>query len=355
VLLSCLATIVASAVLAPVATAKPAERVALQLEAPDPAASLVLSSLAHPRRTRSLTFLAGSRWGGRYTASTGEAVTVYTSDAYPVDQAVGQRWADFLAGLIHGPELARVTVYLVHPSEIPEECGDDAAACYDPSTRTIVTPGEDTPDGPTAEAALLHEYGHHLAHSRSNAPWPAVEWGTKRWATALGVCGRVRAGTLFPGGSAERYRLSPAEGVAESYRVLHERRAGVATPLWTLLDGSLYPSEAALRALELDVTTPWERPALTTFRGNFARTGPATRTFRVATPLDGTMVVSTRAPSTVSVSLQLLAPTGTTIVTSGLAGQAPSLTTDVCGQRTVTVRVRRVKGSGPFTLQVSRP
>ena len=36
---------------------------------------------------------AGS-WGGTYRVPTGEAVTVYASNSYPVDPALGQRWAD---------------------------------------------------------------------------------------------------------------------------------------------------------------------------------------------------------------------------------------------------------------------
>ena len=43
-------------------------------------------------------------WGGQYQTSTGESVTVYASDSYPVDPALGQRWADFLASLVHGSE-----------------------------------------------------------------------------------------------------------------------------------------------------------------------------------------------------------------------------------------------------------
>src|SRR5882762_9242359 len=49
-------------------------------------------------------------WGGQYQTSTGESVTVYASDSYPVDPALGQRWADFLASRVHGTELATVTV-----------------------------------------------------------------------------------------------------------------------------------------------------------------------------------------------------------------------------------------------------
>ena len=35
----------------------------------------------------------------------------------------------------------------------------------------------------TAASVLTHEYGHHIADSRQNPPWPSVNWGTKRWAS----------------------------------------------------------------------------------------------------------------------------------------------------------------------------
>ncbi len=46
--------------------------------------------------------------GGTYTTTTGEQVRIVVSDRYPVDEARNQRWADFLASLVHGSELATV-------------------------------------------------------------------------------------------------------------------------------------------------------------------------------------------------------------------------------------------------------
>jgi hypothetical protein len=48
-------------------------------------------------------------WGGTYTVADGTPVHVELSDAYPVDPAVAQGWADYAGSLVHGPELARVT------------------------------------------------------------------------------------------------------------------------------------------------------------------------------------------------------------------------------------------------------
>ena len=74
----------------------------------------------------------GSAWGGPYTTSSGETVTVYASTSYPMDSALGQRWADFLAGLVHGSELALITVYLAPLNEVQTICGSQAIGCYSP-------------------------------------------------------------------------------------------------------------------------------------------------------------------------------------------------------------------------------
>ena len=71
-------------------------------------------------------------WGGTYTADTGEKVTVFASRSYPEDPATGQKWADFLASLVHGSELSSVAVYLEPLSEVDRMCGDQALACYTP-------------------------------------------------------------------------------------------------------------------------------------------------------------------------------------------------------------------------------
>ena len=84
-------------------------------------------------RYRSVRSVAGplaklAFWGGEYTANTGEKVMVFASQSYPVDDAVGQRWANFFASLVHGPELARLKAYLETPKEVTSVCGFSALA-----------------------------------------------------------------------------------------------------------------------------------------------------------------------------------------------------------------------------------
>ncbi|MDX6370022.1 MAG: hypothetical protein QOG93_1524, partial [Gaiellaceae bacterium] len=80
-------------------------------------------------------------WGGEYRTAAGEAVTVYASNSFPVDPTLGQRWANFLGSLIHGPELSTVTVLLSTSTEIERVCGQDAIACYSARGAFLYTPG----------------------------------------------------------------------------------------------------------------------------------------------------------------------------------------------------------------------
>lgn len=293
-------------------------------------------------------------WGGQYTTSRGERVTVYASRSYVEDPASNQRWAEFLGGLIHGSELASVTLFLAPFREVQSVCGRGAAACYSPRERLIVTPGDDLPEI-SAETIVTHEYGHHVAANRSNAPWEAIDWGTKRWATAENVCSRTQAGQLFPGNESTLYELNPGEGFAESYRLLHERKAGVPETPWLVVDRRLYPSAAALAGLEQDVLNPWLANTTSVITGTVTARRRIS-TSAVATPLDGSLRVTFRAPARARFSVALLR--GSTVVGRAVAGPSSrtrALSTTVCGTRNFRVRVTRLAGAGRFTATVSKP
>jgi hypothetical protein len=294
---------------------------------------------------------AAAEWGGPTTAATGETVNVTFSDSYPQDPARAQQWANLLASLVHGPELATVDIYLAPIREVQRICGFQALACYSPLAERIVAPGEAAPDGTPAESIVMHEYGHHVAANRSNAPWRSVEWGTKRWATYVSVCARWRSGSLFPGGEGRSYRLNPGEGFAEAYRLLNERRLG-RPDSWSIVDQALFPDATALQLLEQDVVQPWTTNTPLSYSGSFRRGSGSTRTFAIATPLDGAARVTLRAPSRTRFTLALY--NGGQLVSRAAAG-SPTLTTTVCGARTLTARVTRTQGFGAFRIQVSRP
>src|SRR3954453_9263637 len=121
-------------------------------------------------------------WGGVYRAATGENVTVYASNAYPMETALGQRWADFLSSLLPGPELSTVTVLLSTSTEISRICGQDTLACYSARGAQLYAPGEDPDASLSAEAVIAHEYGHHVAANRLNTPGNAIDWAPKKGA-----------------------------------------------------------------------------------------------------------------------------------------------------------------------------
>jgi hypothetical protein len=269
--------------------------------------------------------------------------------SYQQDPALGQRWADFLAGLLHGPELAKLTLYLEPLSDVQRLCGRAAAACYSDRDASIVAPGDSLPDGTSAEAIVTHEYGHHIAANRDNSPWPALDWGTKRWATYEQVCAKSGQNALFPGDEGRNYRLNPGEAFAESYRVLNERRQSLPEPPWDVVDESLAPDDTALQLLEQDVLQPWTGPTTSTISGSFTRQGRG-RAYTVASSLDGQVRVTLKTPRTgkfaVTVGSSRVAASG---------GGSRTLATTACGSRTLRLAVSRVSGFGAYRLTVIAP
>ncbi len=295
---------------------------------------------------------AGS-WGGTYRVPTGEAVTVYASNAYPVDPAMGQRWADFLDTLVHGSELSSVIVFLAPDAEVGRLCGTDAVACYSSRDNLLVAPGQDPGADLSAEAVVTHEYGHHVAAHRINPPWSALDYGTKRWASAMQVCARAKKGDLAPGAEDPvQYDVNPGEGFAESYRVLNERLAGLAETPWQIVSNILYPSDNALTLLQQDVTNPWSQQAATTSTVRFTPSRADAHVHRRdAARRDDEGVL--RSAAGLRVSVDLLAGGKPAASTTGTGTLARSAT--VCGQRSYKIRVRALRGNGAVTLSVAKP
>ena len=245
------------------------------------------------------------------TAATGEQLTVYVSDSYTPDQNPPQQWADFFAGLIHGSELTSLTAYVATPAEVQELCrSGEALGCYG-SNRLRVS-GE-TFDGVSPEEVARHEYGHHVAANRNYAPWPAIDWGTKRWATDENVCSRAGRSEVFPGDEGEDYTRNPGEAFAETYRVLNDVRSLGLAASWGLVDSSFVPNAAALDAVEQDVLHPWTGPTSIVLRGRFTARSSSVWAKTFATPLDGGLSVGlsfSAVERCASVSLAEAIPTG---------------------------------------------
>jgi hypothetical protein len=292
-------------------------------------------------------------WGGDYRTPSGESVTVYASNSYPIDPALGQRWANFLASLLRGSELASVTVLLATPDQIKRICGGFAVACYDDRGGLLYAPGEDPSSDFSAEAVITHEYGHHIAAHRSNAPWRALHWGPKRWASSMQVCAKARADKLVPGAEDPiSYGINPGEGWAETYRVLNERRLGLSETPWQIVSDSLYPDDAALTAAEQDVTAQWQTETTTTRTASLTPTTSAV-TYTIATELDGTLKVALRPSAGLRLTLDVYA--SGTLVVHTVAARAIARTTTICGARSYSIRVTATRGSGSFRLTVAEP
>jgi hypothetical protein len=293
--------------------------------------------------------------GGPVTAADGETVSIYVEDELlAADPGVPQRFADLLASLLHGPELSTLTLHLATLDRVRQVCGASALGCYSGRALAIVAIGEDL-RSVAARSVIIHEYGHHLANSRSNEPWPAVDWGTKRWASYENICKRSKSGELFPGDEDRNYEFNPGEDFAETYRVLNERRAGVPEMPWQVVDESLYPDQTALDLVTQDVVSPWTGPTSATLLGNL---GPRStgRGFRIQTPLDGTFSATLRSPAGSRLTFRVVdLATGAQLAYSADATRTKSVSVQLCGERMLQLQVKRVRGSGPFSITVSQP
>jgi hypothetical protein len=292
-------------------------------------------------------------WFFSVVAHTGETVRIHLSKRLfaSTDTAVAQQWADFFAGLLHGPELSTLDAYLATRREVQSECGAGALACY--GGNEMIAPAQDPGIDLSAESVIAHEYGHHVAAHRLNPPWEAIDTGTKRWASYQNVCLNTTKGNYYPGAEDEdHYFVNPGEGFAEAYRVLNEHLLGLQEAPWDIVTNDLYPDGNALALLEQDVTAPWTKPTA------LARSGSVTaksssRSFVISTPLDGTLSVKLRSSAKATFRLNVLSPEAKSLGHG--TGKNTSATATICGDRAVRVRVSRVTGSGAFRLAVSVP
>ncbi|HEX4527367.1 MAG TPA: hypothetical protein VH108_11580 [Gaiellaceae bacterium] len=294
---------------------------------------------------------AAFAWDGTYPTgdAAGTSIHIVVSDTYPVDQALPQSWATYFGSIPHGPELSSLTLSLMPLAALESRkyCGSAALACYDPTNDTMYAAPDDQLDEPPAMEIATHEYGHHIANSRSNAPWVAEDYGTKRWSSYENICARAAAGTASPGDEGLAYSQNPGEAFAESYRVLALTDLGLTPSSWDIVDQSFYPDATALQLLQEDITSPWTGPTVHHVHGSFGN--GATRTIAVQSTLDGTFLARLQAPSQARLKLELYS--GSTLVARGKT----SVRFEICGQRTLTLKVRRLSGHGAFTVDVSKP
>jgi len=288
-------------------------------------------------------------FGGLVRTAAGDTFKVYLSQRYGANKGALAAWTRFFADLVHGDELSRLTVLVAPFKDIQGMCGEQTNGCYTPVENLLTIPGETPPDGTRVEEIAAHEYGHHIANNRSNYPWDALAWGTKRWSTGQQICERVRGGEVFPGDTGTRYSLNPGEAFADSYRVLVGGR-------WSgLFDASLKPRAADLALIRQDVVAPYRRGEPEVRRDSFTATGPSVRRFTLPTPLDGRLKLDLRGDAGQDLDVALFDGKRKLVDSTTPGSTRETLRGDLCGVREVTVVVRRAQGAGDFRLEVALP
>ncbi len=248
-------------------------------------------------------------------------------------------------------------VHIASLAEVQELCGSRALGCY--SRDEMVSLGEPAPDGTTPEEVVRHEYGHHVAWYRLNTPWRAIDWGPKNWASAatrvLARCtarGVPREPELElraePGRSLGRGL--PAHGRAQGGdhdRDLadHHRRASS-------------PTRRLFVAAERDVLQPW---TVNTEVGIQAQLREGREEGMVDPGADaaGRRPRAQRDPSAQRASrgrTRRRQPAHRPAAGAvGRRSARSALTTGICGQRCVFVRVTPSGAAGRVTVTVSSP
>ncbi len=296
----------------------------------------------------------------------GEQVEV--SSTYYTDEQM-QSVVNVLGGLVHGPEMNALSVYVASPDEISSICGQGALACYAPGISEMVVSGDDGSSyGVPRDYTIAHEYGHHIANNSLNSPWTALDTGAKRWATYEHVCQGTRKGQLFPGDEGYHYWENPGEGFAESNA--HLNFPGVSVP-WGYSQ-LLEPSQSSMAKLRADITSPWAGPTTVAWNGSLWRGRRNPAQHRFSTPLDGQVQIRLDGPQGSNYDLYLLGPKlriarhlrrkhhrlrvrRRVIDRAVSGGSSEQLDLSVCGQTSIRVEVRRHGGSGPFSVSVTRP
>lgn len=307
-----------------------------------------------PLRATRLAQAALTFRGGPITTASGEVVDVRVSDSLAPETSTPEGWAEFLANLTHGPEIARLTTFIVSFSEVQEICGSRALGCY--SGDRMVAPGELVADI-SPEEVVRHEYGHHIAYHRLNAPWTAIDWGPKRWASASNVCARASRREAYPGDQGSNYALNPGEAWAETYRLMDERAAGITTATWPIVSRSFFPNGAALDAAEQDVLQPWTVQRTTVTTRVFRKKTAKVWWLRLSTPLDGELRVSATVPGGGTYDVALVGADRRSVIRRGqwVGQRVKRLESSICGQRSLFVRVTQAGALGRVRVSATTP
>ena len=284
---------------------------------------------------------------GGFKTSDGYTIIVRWADSGPYGPADAQVMVDFLGSLLHGNEMRALSVYLATESELSQICGGDALACYSALEEEMIISGDPASSGGlTRKFIVAHEYGHHVANNRNNAPFPAMLFGPKYWATQQRICPGVVSGRYQPLGD---YYRRPGEAFAEAF-------AFNRFPNDTSWDWRFpHPNAASYLALRRDTNRPWRKRV----RGKVVRRldgRDRIDAFRVRTPLDGRLTLKLRAHRRADFDLYVLARKKLVLLARRAgAARIKRVNLLICGRPAVRVVVVASHGAGRYTLKAARP
>jgi hypothetical protein len=269
------------------------------------------------------------------------SIPVTLASSFAGDPAVAQSYATFLGTLPHGPELASLKVTVVPSTEIATDCGgspsDGILACYGANDQTMIVPGDQAAQSDVSvNYVIAHEYGHHIAAHRSNAPLEALDFGPKRWSSYELVCSNTLDGRLAPGDQGVNYLSNPGEAWAESYaRLVFPNEAWRFTPI-------LAPSKGSALAAMADVMQPWTKRVTQTFAGS------GTKTFKLPITLDGAFTLKLDGPARANYDL-IVRSGGKVVDRTARKGSQDRINYRIAcrDRRTETLRITVIKRSGP--------
>jgi hypothetical protein len=215
-------------------------------------------------------------------------------------------------------------------------------------------PGTGSSVGFTRNYAVTHEYGHHIANFRSNAPFPALNYGAKYWSSYKFVCAGVDQGLYFPGNQGTHYLDDPGEGFADSYAHLPEN--GFSNVPWQFNE-RLRPDAGAFVALRRDVLDPWRGSKRKVVTGSLSSLHRS-RATSFLTSLDGSVDLRLRGPSGANFDVGIY--DGSRLISrTRTAGSRDHLRLTLCrdGESTATARVRVIRraGAGAYRLTMLFP
>jgi hypothetical protein len=163
------------------------------------------------------------------------------------------------------------------------------------------------------------------------------------------VCDRTSKNLLAPGNEDRYYAQNPGEGWAETYAQLkYPDVAWQYNPL-------MKPDQGAFDAARKDVLTPWTKPTSEVFTSSFGKRGTNVHRFKFDLRLDGALSMKLRGPSKSNYNL-VISSNGRFEGRTITHGSRDSVSYQAACREDqlehVSVAVKRMSGSGPFTLSV---